>query len=172
MDVPFKLCGISFTGSRKQTNTLNMHKNAQSNTNTQTYTLYLYAVSCVPPSPLGRFLLFFTLWSRSEYEFIWSNDQKIKSIESSMCLGNNVSMCKIQGQEKLKEIAGYFDPPQKHCLIASLSVAQRFAMSFNTIDVAFYDWPYPEPKPLPAHFSQAVCQPVLERLLSLYLHRI
>ena len=56
---------------------------------------------------------------------------------------------------------------KKHCLIVSLLVAQGLDMSLSTDIVAFYVWPYPPPKPFPAHFSQAVCQPALERLLSL-----
>lgn len=58
---------------------------------------------------LSHFLLFFTLRSSSEHEFIWSSDQKIKSAKPSVCLGHSVSVSTIYGQENLKEIAGHFD---------------------------------------------------------------
>lgn len=141
-------------------------------TNTATWNRHTVSVcnELWPTVPLGYFLLFFTLWSSSEHEFIWSNDQKIKRANPSVCLGHSVSVSTIYGKEKLKETAGHFDqksPNKKHCLILSLLVAQEFDVSLSTNTVAFYDWPYPRPKPFPAHFSQAVCQPVLERLLSL-----
>lgn len=158
-----KLCDISFTGSHKQRNT-----NIQTRTNTCTANRHTVSVCSElwPTVPLGRFPLFFTLRSSSEHEFIWSNDQKIKSAKPSVCLGHSVSVSTFYGQEKLKETAGHFDQ-KKHCLIVGLLVAQRFDMSLSTSTVAFYDWPYPQPKAFPAHFSQAVCQPVLERLHSL-----
>lgn len=88
-------------------------RNTQSNTNIQTCTATRHTVSICnelwPTVPLGRFLLFFTLRSSSEHEFIWSNDQKIKSAKPSVCLGHSVSVSRIYGQERLKETAGHFD---------------------------------------------------------------
>lgn len=88
------------------------HTNAQSNTNIQARTnkcrANRHAASVCselwPIVPLGCFLLFFSLRSSSEHEFIWSNDQKIKSAKPSVCLGHSVSASTIYSQEGLRKV--------------------------------------------------------------------
>lgn len=162
----------SFTGSHKQRNTKSEHTNAARITKIhgqQLDPLYLYLRELWPLSP---FLLFFTLWSSSEHDFMWSNNQKIKSTKFGVYLGHTISVNTFYGQEKLKETAGHFvgkkrkqNKTKKHCLMACWWNMGQICLSAPTQQP--FMWPYPQPKSFPAHFFQAVCQPVLERLLSL-----
>lgn len=157
---------------------MNTYKNAQGNTNKHAQihaqkidTLYLYAVSCGPLCLWAISYYFSPCGPAANMNLFGPMIKRLKA-SSLVCVWDTVSACvRFRARKSLRKLQDILIPP-KHCLLVSLPVAQRFAMSFSTNAVAFHDRSYPGPKPLPAHFSQAVCQPVLERLLSLYLHRI
>lgn len=100
--------------------------------------------------PLSCFLLFFTLWSSCELEFIWSYNQKIKSAKPSVGLGHSVSVSIIYSQDKLKETAEHFPPPKKHKTLFDSSSVHILYVCQHQHSSFFYVWPYPWPKSFPA----------------------
>lgn len=91
---------ITQTEKHKE-NTFTMQRHKYTNTGTANSTLS----ACTEPQPTvpqGHFLLFFPLRPRAEHEFIWSNDQKIKSAKPSESLGHSISLYWIQSQESLR----------------------------------------------------------------------